>query len=48
MIPLSSLVPQLLIDYIFQRLAFLEALKLGDEELHCVVEPVRGVVGAVG
>jgi len=42
-----SLVAQAFIDDIFERFALFESLVLAKEELHGVVEPVLGVVGAV-
>src|SRR6202795_1244600 len=41
------LVSQLLIDDIEQRFTFLESFELRDEKLHRVVQPIRGMVGAM-
>jgi hypothetical protein len=43
----TLLIPQVLFDDVYQRLALAVALELGEEEAHGLLRPVAGVVGAV-
>ncbi len=47
-LPLVHLIAQIFVDYVFERLSVGKPVVLLQEKLHRLVEPLLGVIGAVG